>query len=93
MPNWPHTWRVTSSLSPVTILMLIPLGGRVYRTRDGIICAGVIVLITFSRQAAPVIVAAIAGICISGAHLLWSSGFMLLGLLDQPSQVMWNLPT
>lgn len=35
---------------------------------------------------------AIAGICISAAHLLWSSGFMLLGMLDQPSQVMWNFP-
>jgi Domain of unknown function (DUF4190)/GYF domain 2 len=35
---------------------------------------------------------AIAGICISAAHLLWSCGFMLLGLLDQPPEVMWNFP-
>jgi hypothetical protein len=43
----------------VAILMMMPLGGRVFTTRDGIICSVLIVLVTFSRQAAPVVVAAI----------------------------------
>jgi hypothetical protein len=45
----------------VAIVMMVPLGGRRFAAREAVACSILLVLITFSRQSAPVVISAICG--------------------------------